>query len=272
MLRVLQTPATVGGKGSVMMTTHAPVVLEELKAVNLRVVRSVDGVTSVTAVPESLQPIVRKASEAFLAKKVLICEGKTELGFCRRLDQYWSEAGRSFGLAGVALANGNGTEAPTVTLGFAQLGYDTILIGDSDAPLAPPEVVLRAAGASVLLWEGGVSIEQRIALDLPVGGVLQMVEQAIENSDERSVCDTVKAKLAAAGPNLEGPPDAWPWHAAEAALRKAIGAAAKSRGWFKRVDLAERLTGIVVAHLASIGDTDLGRKTEALRVWAHGNG
>jgi len=60
-------------------------------------------------------------------------------------------------------------------------------------------------------------------------------------------------------------------------LRNAIGTAAKDQkiggrtGWFKRVDLAEELAGIVIEHAAAIAKTDLCRKIVSLRVWAHGN-
>ncbi|MCC7169394.1 MAG: ATP-binding protein, partial [Planctomycetes bacterium] len=68
-----------GNKGHVVMTTHAPIALGELDAMELRIVRCVAGVTTVQLVGSLLQPIVRKSAEAFLARKVVVCEGKTEL-------------------------------------------------------------------------------------------------------------------------------------------------------------------------------------------------
>ena len=62
----------------------------------------------------------------------------------------------------------------------------------------------------------------------------------------------------------------------EAKLRAAIGSAAKKarkkRGWFKRVDLAEELAGIVVRNLAQIPRSDLAIKIASLQEWAHGHG
>jgi len=75
--------------GQVLMTTHATLVLEELNADDLRIVRSKDGTTEVLKVTPTLQPIVRKASEAMLARKIIVCEGRTEIGLCRRLDKSW---------------------------------------------------------------------------------------------------------------------------------------------------------------------------------------
>jgi hypothetical protein len=64
---------------------------------------------------------------------------------------------------------------------------------------------------------------------------------------------------------------------AESNLRNAIGITAKGhkigerKGWFKRVDLAEEVAGIVIEHAAAIAQTDLCRKIVSLKKWAHGH-
>jgi hypothetical protein len=260
------------------MTTHAPVVLEELKADQLRVVRAKDGVTRVLAVDPVLQPIIRKASGAFLARKVLVCEGKTEIGLCRRLDQRWSGSGQSFALSGVAIADGCGAEAPKIAKAFADLGYDVALFGDSDRALNPNPAALEGAGAKVILWDGGVALEQRVALDLPWEGVAAVVVLAMENWGDQNIRNAVTSKLGGSSTHLVGPPANWLGLGFEEAdLRKAIGLTAKDqkigerKGWFKRVDLAEELAGIVIAHREAIAKTDLAQKIVTLRKWAHGN-
>ncbi|HPN99342.1 MAG TPA: hypothetical protein PK879_01415, partial [Opitutaceae bacterium] len=69
----------------------------------------------------------------------------------------------------VAIADGGGKEAGKITKAFADLGYDVALLGDSDEPQTPDRAVLEAAGAKVVLWDEGMALEQRIALDLPWG-------------------------------------------------------------------------------------------------------
>jgi hypothetical protein len=278
LLQVLRGTDNPGQSRHVLMTTHAPVVLEELEAKQLRVVRAKDGVTRVLAVDPVLQPIILKASGAFLADKVLGCEGKTEIGLCRRLDQRWSESGHSFALSGVAIANGNGEEAPKIAKAFADLGYDVALLGDSDKALNPDRAALEGAGAKVILWDGGMALEQRIALDLLWAGVAAVVELAMANRSDQSIRDAVAKRLGVDSACLVGPPADWlGLGLAEADLRKAIGGAAKEQkiggrtGWFKRVDLAEELTGIVIEHGAAIAQTDLCRKIVSLKEWAHGH-
>jgi len=275
LVRVLRNNDETTG-GQVLMTTHSPIVLGELNSDDLRVVRHKDGKTEVYRVSEELQPIVRKASEAFLARKVIVCEGKTELGFCRGLDQWWSrDGGPSFALAGIALADGGGTEAPRVAKALADLSYEVSFLGDSDRPLDPNQATLETVGVKVFLWADNVSIEERVALDLPWDGVDAMVLLAVDDKGEESVRDAIAARLGVST-LLTGSPSDWlaTGGIGEDDLRKAVGKTAKEKGWFKRVDLAEDLSKIVAQHLDSnsIQKTDLARKIDALRRWAHGDG
>ena len=77
--------------GQIFITTHSPTVLVQLDAGDLFLVQSNHGCTKVTSIPNKLQRYVRRVPEAFLARKVLVCEGKTELGFCWGMDEHWSE-------------------------------------------------------------------------------------------------------------------------------------------------------------------------------------
>jgi putative ATP-dependent endonuclease of OLD family len=65
----------------VFMTTHSPVALAQLRANHLGIVRrSADGVVKVMMPPETLQGSLIKHAEAFLSRRVIVCEGKTEMG------------------------------------------------------------------------------------------------------------------------------------------------------------------------------------------------
>jgi putative ATP-dependent endonuclease of the OLD family len=259
----------------VVMTTHAPIVLEELQATQLRVVRSTSGVTTVFDVPHELQPQVRKASAAFLARKVIVCEGVTELGFCRGLDQWWGESGSSFGHAGVALVDGRGcTQGPGTAEALSELGYDVLFLGDSDEPLNPDQAHLEAAGVKVKVWADACAIESRIAKDLPWAGVAELVTKAMalrEEGVEASVRDAVASRLEVQPSSLQGSPEGWiAGGGSEAKVRDAVGRAAKEKSWFKRVDFAEELAALVIKHWDSVSDTDLGKKIVEIREWAHG--
>lgn len=268
-----------GKKGHVVMTTHAPVALGELDAEQLRVVRCDAGVTKVQGVGQSLQPIVRKAGEAFLARKVLVCEGKTELGLALGLDRSWSTAGPSFIQAGIALTDGGGgrTEAPPAAIALAGLGYTTAYVGDTDEPLVPDASALRAAGCEVVLWDGAMALEARLVADLPWSGVAEVVELAMDLHGDEPVRDAIATRAGVTPAQLASPAAEWTREGIdEAALRSAIGDAAqrhaparRAKGWFKRVDYAEDLASIVISNWESLAGKDLRLKLEQLRSWVH---
>ena len=266
-------------QGTVIMTTHAPLVLQELKASDLRVVRSKNGNTEVFSVGTELQPLIIKSSEAFLARKILVCEGMTELGFCRGLNTWWTGTGDSFGYRGIALADGGGAEAPKKAMSFAKLKYDVALFADSDQPLNPDRVALEAEKISVIQWADSKAIEERIVQDLPWKGVAALVQLAMDEWGVDTVRGGVNSRLTTSSSRIDGDPEEWNLQGVgEAMLRCVISDAAKNQmfgkrqGWFKRVDLAEAVANMVVAHWNEIVDTDLHKKIVELKDWAHFNG
>ena len=265
-------------RGQVLMTTHSPTVLAELKAGDLRVVRCEGGATVVTVVPSDLQGIVLKAAEAFLGRRVIVCEGRTELGFCRGLNDWWSLEGMSFGYHGVALADGGGASAAKMAVEMRGLGYPVLYLGDADQEPAPTPAEMQAAGVEVLVWDGGVAFEQRLALDLPWEGVAEMVMLAMDTWGEERVRARVATELKVDIRTVPGDPSDWYiLPAGEAAVRAAVGLAAKKsgkgkKGWFKQVDLAEPLAGLVRRHFGTVAGTDLGAKIASLKAWVELNG
>ncbi len=264
LLQVLRRRRTI-------LTTHAPVVLQELRACEVRIARSSDGKTTIEPVPEHLQGILRKASEAFLGRKVVVCEGKTEMGICRRMDEFWSGSGPSFGLAGVALALGSGGEAPAIAHAFAQLGYETALFADSDRPIEPDPEALQQAGVRVIQWSDGTHTEWRVARDLPWAGLVDVIGKACEYTSLQSVRDAIAGRLEIGSVELAEDPREWSNQASEDLVRWAFADAAHKKCWFKRVDRGEDLAAIILGNSKAIQDTDLWKRLEDIRGWAHGD-
>jgi hypothetical protein len=258
------------GHGQVIMTTHSPVVIQELDASCLRIARSVDGETTITSVVPSLQGVVRAVSEALLGRKVILCEGKTEVGVCRAFDRFWSETQGKEGFAylGVVPVEGDGASAPQRAVDMRKLGYGVCFLGDSDCELVPGPKDMQAEGIHVLLWADNMSIEERIAQDLPWDGVLGLVELAIEERGEESVQGAITGRLGGNAALMQS--DFHAWQESET-LRSAIGHAAKCAGWFKRIGTGERLGQVVCRHIDCIETTDLGRKMMDLRRWVDAN-
>ena len=100
-------------KRQVFLTTHSPVAVRELAAVQLwRAAGDGTGKVKLTllGVGADDQATLRACAEAFLAPKVIVCEGATEIGLMRGLDIYRDEKGLpTLALNGAALADGHGS-------------------------------------------------------------------------------------------------------------------------------------------------------------------
>ena len=126
----------------IFMTTHSPVVIQELTASEIVAVRSIGGTTEVQSVAakakdeNEAQRHLRRSPAAFLSRKVIVGEGKTEQGLSRGLDLCWCEAGlKSFALRGVGTIEGNGNpNALTIAELLCDLGYVVFALFDSDKP------------------------------------------------------------------------------------------------------------------------------------------
>ena len=83
----------------------------------------------------TIQSQIRKNAEAFLCKRLIVCEGKTEIGFVRALDTYLAKT-KNYRMAfkGVGTADGGGSTIFTCTEVLRSCGYEVCLLMDSDLP------------------------------------------------------------------------------------------------------------------------------------------
>jgi predicted ATP-dependent endonuclease of OLD family len=224
-------------RGQYFLTTHSPIVLRELTIKELHIVHNNDGVVQIiSAAKEGLeehemQGKIRSSTEAFLAKKVVVCEGATEVGFLRGFDDYQVENNKEpFSFHGVALLDARGaSKVKALAKAFKSLRYDVAVLADSDAEeqFSPDdEAELIELGIPVHVWSEKLSLEERAFQDLPWPHVLDSIkhaheelgfptyEQVMSKFDERLGKDVGMWK--------ESPE-----------LRTAIGVAANKSKWFK---------------------------------------
>lgn len=264
--------------GQVLMTTHSPTAIMALPVGNLGFVKSVEGETTVELVAddaeEAVQAIVRTISHAVLARKILVCEGKTEEALCRVMDDQWaaSHEGNTFACNGVVPVNGGGSAAPSTASEFRRLGYDVAFLGDSDVPISPTQEALETEGVTVVLWADNLSIEERITADLPWDSLQSFLETAIDERGENSVLSSVSHHLGHNVVSLGASLDTWISDSVtEDQIRTAIGRAAKSKGsaWFKDLNTGERLARIVAAALPQIPESELAKGLDSVEGWAY---
>lgn len=264
-------------KGQIISTTHSSVAIVEFNASSIVIVRNDNGVISCNSLSEDLQMefqgVFRKVPEAFLAKKVLVCEGATEFGFMLAFEDYLvSQNKDNFGYIGIAVVDGKGDTFKQVCKGLNTLGYSTAAIIDSDKLGAGEIDSLEQLGIKIINWEDTVSIEERVFLDMPEDKLILIVEHAYrlkrkdgEENTKKSIVDSINFKLDSNFSSI----DEILGYENKIFLRKALGKLAKDKGWFKRPDKGKKLGELVFASFNDIQDRDIHLKMEQLKSWLY---
>jgi putative ATP-dependent endonuclease of OLD family len=271
-LRGVPPEEPTGTYGQLVLTTHAPVVVSELRPAEVVVVRrDANGGVDLKQVPGALEKVLPKTPAALLARRVIIAEGATELGLTLTLDHAWEDRGDpSFAYRGVVVVDGGGDTAPDVAGALFDLGYEVALFTDSD--VSKPRLS-RAKGAEIVAWPTGRATKDSLALDLPIEGFEALVALAMRSPKAKSptaVRDAVAAALGVKPAVLGDNGEAWLESGiAEAALRAKFGEVAKRHGWFKARVAAEDLGALVAAHWDDLDSTGSRATLNALRAFAH---
>lgn len=195
--RIAQLLHVLGAKSEgtpqVFMTTHSPVVLRELSSEQIVVIRrpkAAGGAHRAIAVgdDDNRQKALRACAEAFLTPRVLVCEGKTEVGLMRGLDIYFHESDKpTLARCGVYPADGGGGDAPARALAFAEMGYETALFRDDDVKLSAKTVAaIEKAGVEVFQWADGLATEAAVFRGCPAA-IPQLLSIAVDVRGEQSV-------------------------------------------------------------------------------------
>ena len=271
------------GDLQVIMTTHSPITVKTLSAVDLVVVHADGaGVTTCHPVPEDLdnvQGTFRSAPDAVLGRRVLVGEGATEVGFLRGLLRHWDAEQIAADQApaaaiGTVLVNGNGGTQPAQRAqNFQRLGYPACMLVDNDDRTIDQSVKeAEAIGVAVHRWTFGNALEDEVIQTLSAEGLQAVVNAAVGIKGEQSIQATVGAKLG--NKQLTGTTvAAWQTQAGvdEPVIRTAIADAATSKKdeWFKREDRGEELAGVLIAHWNGLDHTNLLRVISELRAFAY---
>jgi hypothetical protein len=280
LLKHLKSPDIVESKippSQIFMTTHSPVVIRELTANDISTVRSNAGVTEVRSVAEtakdldSAQSHLRRSPDAFLARRILVGEGRTEQGLLRGLDAWWSQKEKdSFALRGVIAIDGGGnTTAPVIAEHLLHLGYEVALLLDTDK-VTPPNLIsdVKLKGGKIFEWPDCCSTEERIFLDVPWETVIALVRLAEEYVGSDSIKVQINkeciAKSISEISNLVLPSSLDADN-----FRRALGMAAKNKNtpWFKDITRGERLAEIVAPCLDKMPEKQLAKLLTSVRQW-----
>lgn len=273
--RIIRLLGALGAKEEnlplqVFATSHSPIAVAELSAHQLHIVRRNGGQHKVTRASDAgdVQGTIRAHSHALLASSIVVCEGGSEIGLVRGLDQHFTASGEtSLSACGATLVNGNGDETFSRALALQSLGYRVAILRDSDKPApAAAEAAFVAGGGRVFAWGGGRALEQELFAALPDGPVSELLELAIETKDRTLVEAHVKT--------ISGGAKALGDLETEALIdglspdsRALLGRAAARFGWLKTISTMETAGRTIVGPAYGKADASLTGVMDGVLDW-----
>lgn len=242
-------------QGQIFITSHSQNVIEELDASNLYIVNNVEGMCSLVACNEEFQSIVRACPEAIYSKKVIVCEGKTELGICRAIDENRIHQGlSSFSENGVVYTLGEGNNFTGRAEQLFKLNKKVCVFCDSDVDdkLAPTKDELKGFDIPIFDCDEGLAIEQQLFNEMNWEGIQDIVKYLLQDMSLNSISQSINSKYDG---KLE---NNW-LNTDEEGKRAALGLASKSNknAWLKRIDHGEVIGNVFYNNIGALTETKL---------------
>ncbi|MRD49644.1 AAA family ATPase [Caenimonas koreensis DSM 17982] len=223
------------------LTTHSPVVLLELGTPPLHVLRRKLSHHQILKVAADTQGTLRTAPDAFLAESVIVCEGATEVGFVRGLDQHLERIGKptlfSHSVTAIDIKGGGPDSMILRGVLLAKLGYRVAVFIDADKPASAFRVQeLEDLGGRLFTWRTPRTTEGELFQSLAAPDAAALLARAYELNPKTD--DHIKSKSsgkltyasALSALQSSGPTES---------LRQTLGDTAHACEWFKSVGKME---------------------------------
>lgn len=245
--------------GQMILTTHSAHVICECSHHQLR--RVGQDHSRLWNFGDSFVPVLRSLPQIFFAKKILLTEGKTELGFMRAIDSILVENGEGFSQYGIVYGDCRGGDQ---FYSNAQLlreqDVDVCIVCDNDVKnLEDKYKTAIQNGITVIRWEEGNSLEEQVFQDVDHRTFIELIKLAYDINPERKLLNEISLKDV----DIDNISD-------DFETRKKIGKAAKSKNWFKDISRGEALSDCVFkSYLNGKIDNDkvLSQKLDELLSW-----
>lgn len=279
--RIMRLLGSLGAKEAAeplqaFLTTHSPVALRELGGPQLYVVRGHDNHHDVLSVgnDNAIQGTIRLYPDAFLARSVIVCEGATEVGFLRGLDQYFESQGQvSIPAHGVALVDAGGggpNDAYRRATPMRSLGYRTAILRDDDQkPEAETHQAFIDGGGSVFTWRDDRCLEAELFMSLTDDAVGKLIDLAIELHGEDVVDGHIQSR-ATNGETLTGIQTEALINGYNPQTRAVLASASsiRKKGWFKQLGWMEQAAREIIGPDLQNADADFRSAVAAVFGWA----
>jgi len=243
--------------GQIFMTTHSRDAICELEVSDqcLLVKDKVDNKLEAKGLDianDNLKKAVRACPEAFFAARVIVCEGKTEIGICRALDTF--RKGNDMQLMAFrdcAYVDGGGSSQIDRASEIANAGFKVAVLCDSDVKevnTKKPE--LEVLGIKIFDCSEDLSIEMQSFRDLPWHALDKMVDYMSDDAykDLNSFGSALESKYEGSLPE--------DWKSVDRPeTRKALALLAQKKELLKRIDHGQKLGEIIFGCFDEIEET-----------------
>ncbi len=244
--------------GQIFITTHSRDTITELGSKPLLLLLKDNNTKYIEARQlglsnETLQKTIRACPEAFFAKKVIVCEGATEVGICRSLDKWRKQKYKEqMSFKDCAYVDGTGSTIVDKVKEINEAGLKTALLCDADVKkINEKKDEWRNNGISIFDWDNGLCTEQQVIKDLSWNGVKSLLRYAKEKY--RDSFNT------AFDDNISFPIE--DWDDTKELREKIVSEFAPKKkdkdsrkDWFKHIHDGEALGDIVFRHFDEIDD------------------
>ena len=220
-----------------------------------------------------VQALLRCNPDAFLCKRIVVCEGKTEVGLLRAFDSYLVKKGigRLAYYGVTAIPGGGGDNFFQLALLLLGCGYDVAILMDSDIPEEESQKqMIKKMGIPIFDWEQGFAIEEQIFKDVS----LECVDDLLAIAIEEHSFDKVVSNF-----NNFFKPDELPYCVKDeiitvnrdisTAERIKIGSVAKHKKseWYKNISKGEMIGKRIFQEFDGMAECHLKTQMSALQKW-----
>ena len=241
--------------GQVFITTHSNNVIVELDAQDIYLKKN-DNKELFHFKEDDFQQILRINPNAFFSKRVLVCEGATEVGVCRAINNHRvAQNKENLEMLGISLVDGKGDSFVQYSKLLKSAGYDTCVFCDSDKELINIQKSnLLDAGIKVIDCDEGNSIEKQIFNDATWETINALVDYAISLRGEESILNQLSLKSKEELKDSKN-------------TRVLLGQKSNKKVWFKRIEYGQRVGEIFLEQIDDITDSTLGNQYNELMKW-----
>lgn len=248
----------------VFITTHSRDVIVELNSDDLlKLSKNSNKLYNFTAAE---QGTLRSNPEAFFAKKIILCEGATEVGMIRGISNFnYQNSDFRFSNNGVRYLDCNGdTKIKKYIEVFKDKEYDLLVFCDSDndanSTVASLKQYIKDESIDSAQCESGKALENQIFSDVDFETIKKIFELELLE-DKSSLKSSIQNRYTGtnwnddflSNDNLE--------------IRNAMGIASNKNKWIKRIDMGASVGEICMSSLNEFKDKHLHKMISDINKW-----